>query len=1716
MISITLSELPNQHQSSVGRLSEEELPCEDFGLFSVRRKNSDQNQAASFRKKPGKFHLTNTKSIESIILKDPQAYSSLLTFVNITEFESIESYSDSYTCLEFRKASMRIKAFFSKLSEKIAYSNIFEFFIIIVILINTAFLAIEDPNKNYTSGFYYDFELFFLYTYTVECLLKISARGVVLKEKSYFRDYWNILDFTIVLTSWIGMYSNGVKLNALRSLRILRPLRGISSVKGIRVIFQSLVRSIKPLLHSLIIMLAFLLLFSIAALQLWMGLFRNQCLELNTGVFQDLCGSATCETGYECASTIRNPVYNTISFDNIFYSLIYIFQIITLEGWTDIMKYTQKTFSYFSFLFFLPLVFIGSYLIINLSIAIITSNFSEELEKNMKKNEETPVKAINFVEYLTKRQTLMQIELQKRNSMRENMEKEFVERETITNIASNVPDRLILLTNHVYSNKILFPTQESVKNENLSSRENKYIVENPGVIVEPTMKSFAADLQWKYSSCYVDYILSEIKIAENNEITQDLDEVASKQKIYLTSEKKVESTSMSDFSKEPFEDPLTEGSLQNKIIVKYPDFSDPYKLFLFLTLKDSKKIAFFKLKLNVNLHISAQIDNADMSSPQFNDVSMDNNKFEYFQGHSNYRIWHRSPYRYFQMLQKVLHKLLESPQFGTFIIILVISNVICLSLDYYGTSTTTENNLLQANLFFTFVFFSEMILKIIGYNLINYCRNSMNLLDAIVVILSLIEFFVISGKSGTFNAFRVIRIFRIFRILRVLKIFRYLKSMVELLKIISESLSEFFYLFCLLLLFCVIFSLLGMQIFGGNFNFTEGTPNGNFDDFNWAFITIFQLLTEENWNNTLVSAMRYQPFSVIFLVIWLIIGNFVLLNIFLAILLKGFETEGLEIEEDIEKCNAKGHLFKSRSNKFREKNIKELEMLEVEEEEIDSNMDISELENILKKKSKKFENKLYEGVACEKSLFLFKKSNPLRIFLYRFCTSSLLEFAILSIIIASTIKLVFDTYILTYPADSKEVYISNIFDILFTILFAFEFLVKVISYGFIKEKGSYLSDSWNFADFVILVLSVLDLSLTSINIPVIKVLRLLRTLRPLRLISHNISMKIIVSALISSLIAILNILGIIFLIWLVFAILGVSLFGGKYYSCTNSFYFSQSDCVFAGFSWENNFYNFDNVLEAMSTLFSISSQESWPNRMFDGINATGVGTGPIDMYNPLAAYYFILYVIVGQFFLVNLFTAVVYNKFNQAKKKENSMASYLLTKDQLNWIDLQGLIVKSQPRFFFTKRNSGCLPKKLTKIIASNYFDIFMIVIILLNTVSMAIVYQDAPATYLANLNTINDICTYFFIAEAVVKILGFGRIYFLSSWNKFDFFVVLSSVANIFLDNITSSSVPLLRTGPQIIRVIRVLRISRMFRVFKSLKAIQTMIDVIVFSLPAMLNVLSLMILLFFIYAVLGSYLFYQVDSGTIIDPYFNFSNFHSSMIILWRISTGEDYPYIITDCTTALNSKVYILYFFSFVTLSTFIFLDLFVSVIIQNYQEYEDNHESTVYIFNNRISHFKKIWNKYTYNWKGLRISYKDLPDLMKALGPDLGVPEDLPHVKVLKILAAMDLEIDQHGYIYYNDMLFAVMKKNYGKKILISKDTLIKKFLRQEEHKIYKELAKIRVKQMRRMKSQASLGDHKIDKFFIFLSSANVKPFFNAWKRFKEEKMGNDEEDSIYLE
>lgn len=1665
------------------------------------------------------------------------------------KLELVDSYKDSKILLEFRKALLNIGYALSELSFRIVKTSVFETIVILVVLMNTVVLIFEDPSSPDVENFS-GIENFFIYFYTAECLIKINAYGFVISKGSYLRDRWNLMDFVIIISAWISTYGgSNVKLSALRMLRILRPLRSISSIKGIRALFLALFKSIKHLMSSLVILLFFIFIFAIAALQLWSGTLRKKCILIDEGSYLNTvpCGVSICPEFFECGDTLNNPNNGTSDFDNIFISMIMIFQILTLEGWTQLLEWNQRAFSYYSVLFYIPLIFLGSYLIMNLSLAIITSSFTDAMQSGNKVEEENV-----SLDYLDDDYPIVEplIRPKKRNHSDEFLLENSQKKASIVVVNPEVKMRFQKLRikgiKSIKQHRIQqtgeldLESLDSIDFHNgssrylqKSSRDNEEIspissvsslevspkniktgafrsVQNEAALI----KTYTSAIEFMGSSEYETPISRSTLKRIKSVLSIKADSFASNTKkldknftLGINDAYNLSSTSKKDVI--PYNGIIKYNHfytfkyiqencvlVNERLIEKYFDMNES-EIFAFLRGKYGGKRAFEVFHLSVRQYIKDKQTedtfnmaiNGQWSGKDVNPMYVYED-FERLQG-MPYTLWTN---KLIQQPMFIISKLVQHKITQNLVTLAVMTNTIVLAIDHYGISNELSAILTKLNTFFTYFFAIELFLRFCGLGISEFIRDKMNHFDTVVVILSIIELSILSGSTSAFSAFRAIRVFRIFRVLRVVRLLRYFNSISKIIKAVGKSISNFIYLFMLLILFLVIFTLLGMKIFGGQFNFNEGLPRGNFDTFHWAFVTMFQVLSTENWNDILTSALRSSAGigGSLFLVTWVILGNFIFLNLFLAILIESFSEEKDEgFFDSFEKAIviAKRRFSKDmrRLDEFESINFTFADNFETQKTEKDDF-------NVLR----------YDDIKCEKSYYMFSKNNAFRKLCFKIVSNPKFDSFSLFLIVSNSIKLVWDTYLLELNAEDTQRKISDYFDYVFTIIFSFEFMLKSISQGFALAQNSYLKDNWNRVDFIIIILSIIDSAISSVNIPIIKVFRILRCIRPLKLISHNISMKIVVIALVESITAILNVLIVILIIWLVFAILGVSVLSGKMHYCSNNQIESQTQCESSGYSWENTNSNFDNVIEAMATLFIVMSQESWPNRMFEGVDARDVGISPKKNANPPMAYFYIVYYVIGNFFLVNLFTAVVFDKFSDAKRNQSTMSALLLNKDQMNWSEIQKMLLGSKVIVEPSVVPKDYFRALLFKTVKSRVFEIGMMVIILINMILMALPYEQASKEYLNALENINLALTFVFFLEAIIKNIALGpKLYFKNNWNKFDFFVVITSAADFMLQIFIGSNVKYLRSFPQLIRVLRVLRIGRVLRIVKSLQSLQNLIMTITYALPALLNILSLMVLIMFIFAVLGSFLFHSVHQGEyIIGEYFNFTNFGYSMMILWRISTGEDYPSIMYDISNSLGSKLCYIYFIVFLTVMDFIILELFVSVIIQNYEEQAENQETPLQIFTTEQKKFRRYWNYYSFQHSNYRLDKENLIDFLCEYGPKAEIlKENASRIEIILLINGMDIK-HANEYFYYHDVLFAILKRKYGKlKKSKTPNIYSLKLTRIEELQTSKKLSKLREKSMQEFNDRVGRLKNTENVFFKIMMTRSV---FRSWKNYIKAK------------
>ncbi|CTQ87048.1 Voltage-dependent T-type calcium channel subunit alpha [Caenorhabditis elegans] len=619
----------------------------------------------------------------------------------------------------------------------------------------------------------------------------------------------------------------------------------------------------------------------------------------------------------------------------------------------------------------------------------------------------------------------------------------------------------------------------------------------------------------------------------------------------------------------------------------------------------------------------------------------------------------------------------------------------------------------------------------------------------------------------------------------------------------------------------------------------------------------------------------------------------------------------------------------------------------------------------------------------EFSLFLMGPKNPLRIKCLQTTQKKWFDYTVLFFIGINCITLAMERP--SIPPDSFERQFLHISGYIFTVIFTGEMMMKVIANGCFIGQAAYFKDGWNILDGILVVISLINIAfelLATGDSPkifgVIRVLRLLRALRPLRVINRAPGVKLVVMTLISSLKPIGNIVLICCTFFIIFGILGVQLFKGMMYHCIGpevGNVTTKADCIEDYRNkWVNHRYNFDNLGQALMSLFVLSSKDGWVSIMYQGIDAVGVDVQPIENYNEWRMIYFISFLLLVGFFVLNMFVGVVVENFHKCKEalekemrekekekrlkrklKRQKFEESMAGKRKKNRIVWAGSAIKS---IFSVERNYpyyhdyGHTRLFLHGIVTSKYFDLAIAAVIGINVISMAMEFYMMPMGLKYVLKALNYFFTAVFTLEAAMKLiaLGFKR-FFIEKWNRLDMFIVILSIAGIIFEEFEALELPI---NPTIIRVMRVLRIARVLKLLKMAKGIRSLLDTVGEALPQVGNLGSLFFLLFFIFAALGVELFGKLECSEDhpcdgLGEHAHFKNFGMAFLTLFRIATGDNWNGIMKDalrddcdssdhCETncCVDPILAPCFFVIFVLISQFVLVNVVVAVLMKHLEE------------------------------------------------------------------------------------------------------------------------------------------------------------------------------------
>lgn len=482
-------------------------------------------------------------------------------------------------------------------------------------------------------------------------------------------------------------------------------------------------------------------------------------------------------------------------------------------------------------------------------------------------------------------------------------------------------------------------------------------------------------------------------------------------------------------------------------------------------------------------------------------------------------------------------------------------------------------------------------------------------------------------------------------------------------------------------------------------------------------------------------------------------------------------------------------------------------------------------------------------------------------------------------------------------------------DLVLTAFFAGEMLLKVAGYGLLRRGSGYLRSGWNVLDGMLVFISVTEAILAGggghgTARQVLRTLRALRALRPLRLVQRLPKLRQTVSSLFLSLrpLASVAIIGIIF--YLLFGILGVQFFRGRLSRCdllvvpvesawsepVNASYTTtaptgnssvlftappadafrpvenRTDCETHGGRWRRDRYHFDSLPAALLTLFVISSRDGWIDIMYSAIDARGANLQPKLDSNPTAALFFVAFLLVVGYFVLNMVVGVLVENFqrsmplldeaNGSKRRKAKPATSPQTSagtepaanDSSNAAANNAL--PSSTNDEATGRPRGCL----ARVVRSRAFERTSTALVLIGAALLAAEFEGQPAVWTRVLTVANTALGALFVLEALLRIGGLGlRGALRLGWDRLDIGLALLSAAELGFTLAALQGAELTDAVAQLLQLMRVLRVVRVIRLVRSLRGVRTLLNTVASSAGHVANLGLLLLLIFFMGAVMS-----------------------------------------------------------------------------------------------------------------------------------------------------------------------------------------------------------------------------------------------------------------------
>uniref|UniRef100_A0A8C3YB20 Sodium channel protein n=1 Tax=Catharus ustulatus TaxID=91951 RepID=A0A8C3YB20_CATUS len=1630
--------------------------------------------------------------------------------------------------------------------------TLFSMLIMCTILTNCVFMTMSNP-PDWTKNVEYTFTGI----YTLNHLLKFLQGASVLEDFTFLRDPWNWLDFTVITFAYVTEFVDLGNVSALRTFRVLRALKTISVIPGLKTIVGALIQSVKKLSDVMILTVFCLSVFALIGLQLFMGNLRNKLTTFNWDEYIEdkshfyflegqndalLCGNSSdagqCPEGYICVKAGRNPNYGYTSFDTFSWAFLSLFRLMTQDFWENLYQLTYMIFFCFG-------DFSGSFYLINLILNQATMEEAEAEEAEFQKKLSIPAK----VKFLLPFMTLNRCSCPHIRTLLLRYSQQYI---NILINSLHIDFHLIIIV-FIYLQSLLsirgslFSPRRNSRTSLFSFRGRAKDVGSENDFADDEHSTFE-DNESRRDSLFVPHRHGERRnsnISQASRSSRTVPALPANGKMHST----VDCNGVVSLVGGPPALTSPTGQLLPEVMIDKAlnDYAQNRKL-----EGNNEQLNMFKMLFSF---FSLELEESRQKCPPC-----------WYKFANTCLIWDCcTPWL---KVKHIVNLIVMDPFVDLAITICIVLNTLFMAMEHYPMTEQFSGVLSVGNLVFTGIFTAEMFLKIIAMDPYYYFQEGWNIFDGFIVSLSLMELGLANVEG--------LSVLRSFRLLRVFKLAKSWPTLNMLIKIIGNSVGALGNLTLVLAIIVFIFAVVGMQLFGKSYKECVckissdcELPRWHMHDFFHSFLIVFRVLCGE-WIETMWDCMEVagQTMCLTVFMMVMVIGNLVVLNLFLALLLSSFSSDNLAATDDDNEMNnlqiavariQKGiDYVKRKMREFIQKafvrkqkvldEIKPLEDLNNKKDSCISNHTIvdigknlaylkdgngttsgigssvekyvvdesdymsfinnpsltvtvpiavgeSDFENLnteefssesdLEESKEKLNassssegstvdiglppegeqpeaepEEVLEPEACftEGCVRRFKCCQVsveegkgkiwwnLRKTCYKIVEHNWFETFIVFMILLSSGALAFEDIYIEQRKTIKTM--LEYADKVFTYIFILEMLLKWVAYGF----QTYFTNAWCWLDFLIVDVSLVSLTANALGyseLGAIKSLRTLRALRPLRALSRFEGMRVVVNALLGAIPSIMNVLLVCLIFWLIFSIMGVNLFAGKFYYCVNTTTderfdisqinnFSQCEELIQNNEtarWKNVKVNFDNVGLGYLSLLQVATFKGWMDIMYAAVDSRNVLDQPKYEDNLYMYLYFVIFIIFGSFFTLNLFIGVIIDNFNQQKKKISQ--DIFMTEEQKKYYNAMKKLGSKKPQKPIP-RPANKFQGMVFDFVTKQAFDISIMILICLNMVTMMVETDDQSEEMENILYWINLVFIVLFTGEFVLKLISLRHYYFTIGWNIFDFVVVILSIVGMFLAEMIEKYF----VSPTLFRVIRLARIGRILRLIKGAKGIRTLLFALMMSLPALFNIGLLLFLVMFIYAIFGMSNFAYVKREVGIDDMFNFETFGNSMICLFQITTSAGWDGLLApilnsgepDCDPHKdhpgssvkgdcgNPSVGIFFFVSYIIISFLVVVNMYIAVILENFSVATE--ESAEPLSEDDFEMFYEVWEKFDPDATQF-IEFSKLSDFAASLDPPLLI------AKPNKVqLIAMDLPMVSGDRIHCLDILFAFTKRVLG--------------------------------------------------------------------------------------